>query len=69
LDANLSAVVAAFSQDYFQIAMQADTDLELEYRCEASDYQLTWTGSRLMARQVSVQFSVPCQPVPITGGY
>lgn len=69
LNANLSAVVAAFLQDDFHLAIAMDTDIQLEYGCEASDYQVNWVGSRVIARQLQVQFSVPCSPIPIVGGY
>jgi len=69
MNTNMITLVAAFMQDTFHLAVVADTDLNLEYNCEAADYQVGWTGPRLIQRQVSITFNVPCAPIPVVGGY
>ena len=68
LNQNVAALLAAFSQDSFTMTVAIGLQ-QHEYACEASDYQLTWSGPRLVAQQLQVLFTVPRQPVTIQGAY
>ena len=68
LNTNLAALLAAFTQDAFHLAV-AIGDEDFEYACEAADYQVGWSGPRWLATQLQVVFTVPRQPVPIAGGF
>ncbi len=68
LNGHLAVLLAAFTQDTFHLAV-AIGDADWEYACEAADYQVAWSGPRLIARQLQVVFGVPRQPVPVAGGF
>ena len=66
---NLRALVTAMSQDNFQITTNFNGDTSV-WQCEAADLQgITFTGPRVKAKQLQVTFSVPRQPIPVSGGY
>lgn len=68
LSVNLSRAIAAFTQDYFTIEVTFD-GTEYEWACEAADYQVIWSGPRMIAKQVQLQLTVPRSPVPLTGAF
>lgn len=68
LYANMSALVAAFTQDSFNLQVAIGSDV-VQYACEAADYTVAWVGSRMVAKQVQVTFSMPRQPQPVVGGF
>lgn len=70
LDAAISAVIAAFTQDRFTMTIEVgDVDIATyQYRCEAADYQtLTWNTARLYSMAGQVLFQMPRQPVAVVG--
>lgn len=66
VQARAVALVAAVLQDAFTLTLAADAST-WSYTCEAADYQLVWSGPRLVARQLQVLLSLPRQPVPAAG--
>jgi hypothetical protein len=68
LYANISAAIAAFSQDNFLLSI-VTAGQQVEYQCEAADYQVAWDGPRMIARQLQVIFQVPRQPMPLEGDF
>jgi len=68
---NMATLIAAFSQDNFQVDIIVGTGgdaTHYTYQAEAADVQVTWTLPRFLARQGLITFTVPRQPVPIAGG-
>ena len=63
---NIAAVVAAFSQDYFNLTVQLDSQ-PYTYACEASDYTMDWQIGRMHSLQTEIKFSLRRSPVPING--
>jgi hypothetical protein len=63
---NFDIIAKAFMQDNYTLTITLNS-VDYSYRCEAADYALRWDGPRFVARQVQMQFSVPCQPQPLTG--
>lgn len=66
LASNVDALIKAFSQDHYTLTIGIGSQT-YAYRCEAADYQMTWTGPRFVARQVQVVFQVPRSPIPTQG--
>lgn len=67
--ANLETLVAAMSQDTYQIQITIGAYTQT-WNCEAADVRsVTFDGPRLVASQLQVVFDVIRQPVPVTGAY
>lgn len=67
LQANLTELKTAFSQDSYTIDLHID-GAEYQYQAEAADYSERWVGSRWVARQLQIAFIVPTQPILLVGG-
>ena len=67
IQANAATLISAFLQDSFLLTITVATTT-YQYLCEASDFQVTWTGPRFFAKQAQVTFSMPRQPIPVIGG-
>lgn len=67
LQTALAALIIAFNQDSFILNISIGS-ANYQYRCEASDFQVLWTGPRMIAKQAQVLFQTPRQPVPLAGG-
>lgn len=69
----LKAARQAFTQKFYELKVGRDNgpDVEptwwLRYACTKADYQLGWTGPRVIAHQVQGVFTVPRQPKPLAG--
>lgn len=63
---NIAALIAAFSQDYFNLTVQLDSQ-PYTYACEASDYTMDWQIGRMHSLQTEVKFNLRRSPVPING--
>lgn len=68
LNQNLADLIEAFSQDRFILTIEMD-EVPYSYDCEASDYQIDYTGTRWLAKTVLVTFMVPRQPRLLAGGF
>jgi hypothetical protein len=66
MQSNVNALVQAFSQDNFTLDVTVNGQKHT-YSCEAADFQIAWTGPRLVAKQLQVAFQMPRAPVPIVG--
>lgn len=66
LQNNLQTLIAAFTQDYYDLTLQMDTAV-YTYACEQADYTLDWTNTRFIAQQVLVTFAIRRSPVAING--
>lgn len=64
----ITALKQAFDQSDFNIGVQLGA-ATWQYQCEAADTTIARSTPRLVANQWQVVFSVPRQPVPITGGF
>lgn len=58
--------IYALMQDSFTVTINADGAV-YAYQCEAADYQIAWSGPRLMAKQAQLLFTVPTQPSALVG--
>jgi hypothetical protein len=67
LQQNMATVLRAFNQDNFTLTIAVE-NATYAYQCEAADYQVTWTGNRFLAKEGYIAFSVPRQPMALTGG-
>lgn len=67
LQANIDALSAAFMQNTFTLSVTIDTAV-WEYSGEAADVQITWMGTRFMAKKGKVTFTVPRQPRELLRG-
>ena len=65
---NLGNLIDAFTQDTFNLQVAFSTSV-LQYMCEAADYTVQFDSSRWIGQQVLVTFSIPRNPVPITGRF
>lgn len=63
---HLDDLITAVSQDSFTLTVII-AGVTYAYACEAADFQLAWSGPRVMANQYQVQLTLPRQPVPLTG--
>jgi hypothetical protein len=66
LKANVDTLIDAFMQDSFILTVVSD-GATYAYTCEAADYQLAWTGPRMIGHQAQVVLSVPRSPVALAG--
>lgn len=67
LDLGTEEVLAAFLQDNFVLTVTVDGG-QYSYACEAADYTAAqWTTPRLTAKQGQILFSLPRQPVQLSG--
>lgn len=67
--ANIAELLAAFTQDHYQIKTTVGSGNQIRYSCEAADYQIgAWVSGRLASQQAQVTFTVPRQPVPAASG-
>lgn len=62
-----SQLIDAFLQDNFVLSVVIEGATQ-SYQCETADYQVAWTGPRWIQNQLQVSFSVPRQPVALSGG-
>lgn len=67
LQANHDLLVAAFNQDTFRLDITVGADAHYAYKCEASDYKMSWVPERFIAGQIQIEFQVPRHPVPYVG--
>lgn len=66
---SINILIDAFSQDTYTMTVVAGYASRV-YRCESADYQdLSWTTPRMAGAQGQVMFSVPRQPLPLSGGH
>lgn len=66
--ANMEELVSAITQDTFTLTVITDDATWGPYQGEASDYQnAIWSPSRLNSAQGQLVFSMPRQPVPLSG--
>lgn len=66
LQTNLAELIAAFKQDSFTLTTTFN-GTSYAWACEAADYQVLWSGPRMVANQIQVQFQVPRKPIPTIG--
>lgn len=67
-EANRAAAVAAFSQDRYTLTATWDGYVNT-YDFEAADYKVTYTGPRVIARQLYLEFTCARQPLALAGGF
>jgi len=68
---NMAVLIEAFTQDSFVLELllgDGTGAARYSYQCEAADVQVAWASPRAIAMQNQVVFTVPRQPVPISGG-
>lgn len=63
---NVSALIAAFSQDSFNIGVTVGNQL-YQYQCEAADYQMEWDQAKMHSTQTTVNFQLPRRPAAVSG--
>jgi hypothetical protein len=63
---NIAVLIAAFSQDTFNLTVQLDSQ-PYTYACEASDYTMDWSIGRMHSLQTEIKFQLRRSPVPING--
>lgn len=66
LATNLDALLKAMTQDHYTLSVSVGGQ-GYSYQCEAADYQMTWSGPRMVSKQTQVQFTVPRSPIPLSG--
>jgi hypothetical protein len=67
---NVVTLIEAFIQSRFTLTADfGDLEVSQVYDCEAADYQISWSGPRLVASQLQVVLGVPRQPVALAGGF
>lgn len=64
---NLAELIEAFSQLSYRMQFTMNGDLVLVYQCEPSSYTIPWSGPRVVAGQMQVQFNFDRQPQPVAG--
>lgn len=65
---NMGALIAALKQDSFHLSVTADSHT-ITWGCEAADYQVVWSGPRLIAKQAQLHVQLPRSPVPLAGEF
>jgi hypothetical protein len=66
MSTHMADLLEAFSQDTFQLGWTIDGEATL-IQGEAADYQMNYENTRVAARRRQVAFTLPIQPIPITG--
>lgn len=65
---NLAALVNAVVQDTFILTVSF-AGVSYAWACESADYQVIWSGPRMVARQVQMALTIPRSPVPSAGAF
>lgn len=63
---NLGLLIAAFSQGSYTLTTTFN-GTSYAWSCDAADYQVEWSGPRVVANQVVFRAQVPRSPVPLIG--
>lgn len=66
LASNIAALIAAFTQDTYTLTISLD-GTSYSWECEAADYSMDWTHTRVHARRVPMRFAFQRQPTPAAG--
>lgn len=66
LQTNLAALLAALKQASFTLTTTFN-GTSYAWACEAADYQVEWSGPRVVAKQFIVRARIPRSPHPVTG--
>lgn len=64
---NLAEVIEAFSQLSYRLQFTINGDLQLVYQCEPLNFTIPWSGPRIVAGQMQIQFNFERQPQPLQG--
>lgn len=64
----MATIVQAFSQDSFTMTVTVNGQVT-QYACEAADFTVLWQSPRIVNKQGQVTFTMPRQPVPLTGSF
>lgn len=68
LQTNIGALITAASQDSYTLTVTID-GTSYAWACESADYQVIWSGPRMVARQAQVRLLVPRSPIPSAGPF
>lgn len=68
VQAKIKALSQAMSQSDFQLGISIGA-AQWQYQCESADRTVQWTTPRIVAHQWIVQFTIPMQPNPVSGGF
>lgn len=66
LQANITALVNAFTADEFVLTVTID-GTSWSWNCEAADYAMIWDHPRMHARRIPMRFSFQRDPEPASG--
>ncbi len=66
LATNIGAIIAAFKQFSYTLTTTFD-GVSYGWSCNSADYQVIWSGPRIVSGQAQVRLSVPRSPVPAAG--
>lgn len=66
LATNISTLIAAFTQDSFNLGVTVGNQT-YQYQCEAADYQMEWDQSKMHSTMATINFQLPRRPVAVSG--
>jgi hypothetical protein len=68
LQTNLGTILNAFKQATYTLTSTFN-GTSYAWACEAADYQVLWTGPRMVSNQVQLQLQIPRSPIPTIGPF